>query len=192
MQWLRAAATDAGVLRGHGVTHVVNCMNRPEYNVQPGISYFDFPIENWPSAMPDARPRLASSVGRGRGPAPSRANVAAVRALFAPPMDFIGHAVGAGGTGLGHCFAGAHRAGTTGVAWLMHAEGLGAAAATAAAQQLRPVIDPKFHWGLAQLLVLLEMALAGGDGDSSDPPPPAAAPVPKKKKSPRVQGNWGH
>ena len=65
------------------------------------------------------------------------------RAFFAPALSFIRAAADAGAGVLIHCFAGAHRAGTTGVAFLMEAEGLSAADATAAAQRLRPVIDPQ-------------------------------------------------
>ena len=57
-----------------------------------------------------------------------------------------------------HCFAGAHRAGTTGVAWLMHAERLSAADALRVAQRCRPIIDPKSYAELYSLLLMLQQA----------------------------------
>jgi len=41
-----------------------------------------------------------------------------------------------------HCLAGAHRAGTTGVACLIHYAGLDVPTAIMAAKRLRPIIDP--------------------------------------------------
>lgn len=84
---------------------------------------------------------------------------AAAVALFAPVMEFVSEACEAGGSVLIHCFAGAHRAGTTGTALLMHKGGLGAEAAITVAQQMRPVIDPKAHGDLFTLLELLEEGL---------------------------------
>ena len=56
-----------------------------------------------------------------------------------------------------HCLAGAHRAGSAGIACLMRLEGLDLAAATARAQAARPIIDP-IHY-LSFLLTQLEQAL---------------------------------
>ena len=56
-----------------------------------------------------------------------------------------------------HCLAGAHRAGSAGIACLMRLEGLDLAAATARAQAARPIIDP-IHY-LSLLLTQLEQAL---------------------------------
>ena len=55
-----------------------------------------------------------------------------------------------------HCLAGAHRAGSAGIACLMRLEGLDLAAATARAQAARPIIDP-IHY-LSFLLTQLEQA----------------------------------
>eukprot|EP00446_Apocalathium_sp_SHHI-4_P016491 CAMPEP_0177203948 /NCGR_PEP_ID=MMETSP0367-20130122/28085_1 /TAXON_ID=447022 ORGANISM="Scrippsiella hangoei-like, Strain SHHI-4" /NCGR_SAMPLE_ID=MMETSP0367 /ASSEMBLY_ACC=CAM_ASM_000362 /LENGTH=499 /DNA_ID=CAMNT_0018652609 /DNA_START=55 /DNA_END=1557 /DNA_ORIENTATION=- len=89
------------------------------------------------------------------------AHLHGIGAGIAQVMEFVRKAVDGGGNVLIHCFAGAHRAGTTGVAFLMHAEeGLGAKSALAAAQRLRPVIDPKAYSGLWSLLLRLEQALS--------------------------------
>ena len=53
--------------------------------------------------------------------------------------------------------AGAHRAGSAGIACLMRLEGLGLAAATARAQAARPIIEP-IHY-LEYLLTRFEQAL---------------------------------
>jgi len=171
-----AAAKDRSLLQRCGITHVVQCMNRPSLNVHPGINYLDFSIAKWRDAMPiDSRHRIGNNYTRSVGPTgevrwverlcrtdtvEDQELASAVGDLFAPVVSFIRHAVDAGGGVLIHCFAGAHRAGTTGVAWLMHADGLDAADATAAAQRQRPCIDPKAHGDLHELLLYLEAALS--------------------------------
>ena len=52
-------------------------------------------------------------------------------------FDFIEKATSQGGNVLIHCLAGAHRAGTTGVAWLMYKQGLGVDEAIILAQSKR-------------------------------------------------------
>jgi hypothetical protein len=165
------AATNLQLLRSHNITHVVNCMARPSANrlQGDGITYLDFPVERWRATVlahamhPDpAAPRAAAAAGN----ASNDAHHAAIRALFAPVMAFANAAVEGGGGVLIHCFAGAHRAGTTGVAFLMHALRLPAAAALATAQQLRPAIDPQAHGDLYPLLELLEETLGTGDQGS--------------------------
>ena len=170
------AAKNLHLLQRCKITHVVQCMNRPSLNVHPGISYFDFSIEKWRDAMPQLlRHRIGQNYTRQVGPGgevrwverrcrtdaeEDQELAAAVGALFEPVVSFIRSAVDAGGGVLIHCFAGAHRAGTTGVAWLMHADGLNATDATTAAQRQRPCIDPKEHGDLQELLLLLEAALS--------------------------------
>ena len=135
------AASDLMLLKQYGVTHIVNCMNRPRLNVQPGMQYWDFPI--------------ATHAGEGVATAEDPQGVLA---LFEPVMQFIQAAVAGGGSVLIHCFAGAHRAGTTGVAYLMHTEAIGAEEALLMAQQARPMIDPQAYGELNKLLLLLEKA----------------------------------
>ena len=57
-----------------------------------------------------------------------------------------------------HCLAGAHRAGTSGVAYVMHSAGLPLAKALAASKARRACINP--ICGLVKLLQLLERAEA--------------------------------
>jgi protein-tyrosine phosphatase len=79
-----------------------------------------------------------------------------VFAFFVPVFDFIETATSQGKSVLIHCLAGAHRAGTTGIAFLMHIADLSQADATKAAQQLRPIVDPIYSF--KDLLALLEVA----------------------------------
>lgn len=62
-----------------------------------------------------------------------------------------------GGSVLIHCLAGAHRAGTTGVAWLMYANGLSADDAILLAKSKRKQINPIGAFPI--LLFKLEKAL---------------------------------
>ena len=63
-----------------------------------------------------------------------------------------------------HCHAGAHRAGVTGIAILMHLLKIGVADATALAQEARPVIEPVLF--LRELLVTLDSVFFARDCDS--------------------------
>ena len=79
-----------------------------------------------------------------------------------------------------HCLAGAHRAGTAGVAWLMRAGRLPLQAALRQAQARRGVIDPYGY--LLQLLALLEIGMGlrevgvgGADGGAGGGAAAAAA-----------------
>ena len=57
--------------------------------------------------------------------------------------DFLRvQALSRGDNVLVHCLAGAHRAGTTGCACLMHFGGLDVQQAISVAKRLRPIIDP--------------------------------------------------
>jgi len=156
-----AAAQNLERLKHCGITHVVQCMNRQSLNVHAGICYHDFPIESWRTKMPKRLwpHRLTRPAEGSVATADEIELAAAVGALFAPVMRFVRQAVEGGGGVLIHCFAGAHRAGTTGVAWLMHADGLSTADAIATAQRLRPVIDPEAYSDLHGLLQLFEAFL---------------------------------
>eukprot|EP01052_Picozoa_sp_SAG31_P014021 SAG31_NODE_859_length_11432_cov_5.450631_1_plen_305_part_00 len=76
--------------------------------------------------------------------------------FFAPVFRWIDQATENGHSVLIHCLAGAHRAGTTAIAFLMHAHGLDSREATIAAKRCRPCIDPL--GGFAGLLVRLDEA----------------------------------
>ena len=66
----------------------------------------------------------------------------AVLAYFARPFEWIHAATASGSSVLIHCLAGAHRAGTTGVAFIMYSTGLEARVALPLARRLRGIIDP--------------------------------------------------
>ena len=122
----QGAASDLKTLQGLGVTHVVNCTAGmsciPCYH-RGTLHYLTFDIADW------SKHCGASDAG--------------VAAFVAPLFAFIDAALAQGGSVLVHCLAGAHRAGTTGVACLMHyGRILDVAEATAAAKRLRRVIDP--------------------------------------------------
>lgn len=155
-------ARSSELLRKHGITHIVNCMNASRFNKELGVAYYNFPIEQWHDALPtvDAEASFARmKCDSAAGLKLSAEEMVAVREFFAPAMQFIFDAVAAGHNVLIHCFAGAHRAGSAGVAFLMHAEQLTAEEALAVAQKLRPIIDPKAYHGLWSLLLRLESAL---------------------------------
>mmetsp|Transcript_65579 Transcript_65579/g.212250 ORF Transcript_65579/g.212250 Transcript_65579/m.212250 type:complete len:211 (-) Transcript_65579:299-931(-) len=92
------AASNAKLLQEHGIMHVVNCMNAPRFNKQPGVVYFDFPIEHWQDALPvpssspaeGAPPEFPSLSGLTRHAAVtsevSACDAEAVLAYFAPVM----------------------------------------------------------------------------------------------------------
>ena len=69
--------------------------------------------------------------------------------LFAPCFSLVDEVLARGNNVLIHCLAGAHRAGTTSVAYLMHRSELehglarlDVAQAMAVAKRRRPIIDP--------------------------------------------------
>lgn len=57
-------------------------------------------------------------------------------------FEFIEEAIANGQNVLVHCLAGAHRAGTTGVACLIHFAKLNVEEAVVIAKRCRPIIDP--------------------------------------------------
>ena len=115
----QSAAQNAALLQREGVTHVVNCTDSMPFYHERTFEYKRFNVTFWPSE-----------------------SLEALTSFMAPMLEFVDKCVASGGGVLVHCLAGAHRAGTTGCMLLMHKCGLSAAAAVAAAKQLRPVIDP--------------------------------------------------
>mmetsp|Transcript_33927 Transcript_33927/g.66215 ORF Transcript_33927/g.66215 Transcript_33927/m.66215 type:complete len:129 (+) Transcript_33927:250-636(+) len=111
----------------------------PLYHEKTGkIEYYRFDIAGWWRT-------LGTSGGNE-----------ATRAFVKPVFTFIGNALSKGQNVLVHCLAGAHRAGTTGCACLMHFGGLEMKQAISTAKKLRPVIDP--IGGLPELLGKIEKA----------------------------------
>ena len=79
-----------------------------------------------------------------------------IQQFFAPLFCWIDQATANGHNVLIHCLAGAHRAGSTAIAFLMHAHGMNVREATIAAKRCRPCIEPL--GGFAGLLVRLDVA----------------------------------
>uniref|UniRef100_A0A6U5B349 protein-tyrosine-phosphatase n=1 Tax=Hemiselmis andersenii TaxID=464988 RepID=A0A6U5B349_HEMAN len=132
------AASNMDVLKNNRITYVVNCTDSmPLYHEKTGkIRYHRFDIAGW-----------WRHLGKGFGNE-------ATKEFIKPVFTFIGDAVSQGNNVLVHCLAGAHRAGTTGCACLMHYGGLSVGSSIAAAKKLRPVIDP--IGGLPELLAKIE------------------------------------
>ena len=109
-----------------GSRHIVFCQNgdgRMSFAGDAAFRYHQFPVGLWRSEL------------RRRTPADALA-------FFRPAFAFVDEALAAGAPVLIHCLAGAHRAGTAGIACLMHLCALGAAEATATAKLARPAINP--------------------------------------------------
>jgi protein tyrosine/serine phosphatase len=99
------AAKSRELLDAHHIRTVVNCSDTiPNYYADVGIAYFSFDLYAWITAQHTARQDMTATVG----------------AFSAPLLAFVNEALAAGQSVLVHCWAGAHRAGTTGVLLLMH------------------------------------------------------------------------
>jgi hypothetical protein len=144
------AAESMEILSGHNISHVVNCTNGagaiPCFH-KGKLKYYTFPISQWWAHVKDN-------------------NHASVITFTDPLWAFIDSALEVGSSVLVHCLAGAHRAGTTGCACLMHYGKMKHKEAIKTAKQLRPIIDPIGQ--LPQFLMRLEAAenvrAAGGKG----------------------------
>jgi len=129
----RNAAESKETLGQHNITHIVNCQDPKSPNFHekdPAFTYLRFPIAWW----------FKSPVFKDKG----------VKAYMSKLFDFVDKATAEGHGVLIHCLAGAHRAGTAGVAYIMHAAQVDLPTALAAAKRLRPVVNP-----IGQLILLL-------------------------------------
>lgn len=110
---------------------IVHCMGtkrfaqRP-FRDDPDFLYLDFPIAQWKNLIGYDKCGDSMQVLR----------------FFQPLFDFLDREMRQGKVVLIHCLAGAHRAGTTGIASLMYLTGMSAQEATKTAKSLRPIIDP--------------------------------------------------
>lgn len=155
---------------------MINCMHRERGHFHEGLTYMNFPIEAW-------REHVEEQVEEHEPKCTAQS-------FFAPMVAFARGAAEAGGGVLVHCFAGAHRAGTAGVGFLIAVEGLSRRDAVATAQRCRPIIDPAAHCGghlgrfgesgFMRLLGLLERAHA----TSSPSLAPEEGPAPKAARLP--------
>eukprot|EP00756_Hemistasia_phaeocysticola_P048810 Hpha_TRINITY_DN23216_c0_g1::TRINITY_DN23216_c0_g1_i1::g.30225::m.30225 len=157
-------AMDREALRGLNVTRIVNCQDRDGKNyfrTDPELKYLKFEIGKWR----DVRSAADGREGTWR--------------YFEPVFRFVTESLAAGETVFVHCLAGAHRAGTCGIALLMYMNGWDSTTATTAAQRLRPAIMP--IGGFPKLLAALDSAKVGTErrmppvrsGESTGQPSPA-------------------
>lgn len=165
------SAADRKILAAHGITHIVNCTADLPCNFRsggrPGTdggSAGDGDATK--AAIPIKYLRFdAIDVFSGRlSPSTSSAgdSEGSILEFFDPMFRFVDEATEAGGSVLIHCVAGAHRAGTTACAYVMHRDrALTAAAAIAHCKSRRTVIDPGISARLVAKLEGLEAAHAG-------------------------------
>jgi len=119
------ASKSPHIHRQHSISHIVNCTTDMPNAIKDGsITYYRFNIY----AMFSPSTNLSTSE--------------AIRAFFADVFHFVDSALAAGKNVLIHCLAGAHRAGTTGTAFVMYASGLRRDAAIRACKAIRPAVDP--------------------------------------------------
>ncbi|CAL1152251.1 unnamed protein product [Cladocopium goreaui] len=119
------ASSQRGILQRNNITHIVNCTSDlpNAFEGDGKVAYYRFDIYKFFSVL-DLR------TNRG------------VFEFFHPVFQWIDEAVNSGQSVLIHCLAGAHRAGTTGVAYVMHAADLEHQTAISACKRCRPVVDP--------------------------------------------------
>lgn len=133
------AAQSEKVLSERNISRVVNCTIN-DYTYPGSVEWRRCPVAML--HVPSSR---------------SAPDAAAVAEFFAPAYAWLDAATAQGASVLIHCAAGMHRGGTVGVAWLMHARGLGAADALTAVQEARPMVSPKDIPQLWMALELLEL-----------------------------------
>jgi hypothetical protein len=154
----QTAASSRTLLDSHNISCVVNCTTDMQnyFEKDPKFSYFRFKIATWYSFRLINEPNGASL-------------------FFAPVFDWIGSMLEEGRSVLIHCLAGAHRAGTTGTTFVMHAANLSLKEALAIVKHIRPVVQPIGTLGqLARLYDKERKAMA-----AERPSPPMIA-APKK------------
>ena len=121
-------AQSLSILEQFNIKGVVNCTHGhgalPNFHEgKPGApKYYVFPISTWWTSL--------------------NATNASVYAFTDPMFSFITEMISQGNNVLVHCLAGAHRAGTTGCACLMHFAQMDQKTAISTAKSLRPIIDP--------------------------------------------------
>lgn len=166
----RRAATTRKVLEPCGISTIINCQDLASANsfegseTGPAIEYLRMDVQHWPDEIAEENNE------RGVG----------VLEYFAPCFNGIDSSMQRGENVLVHCYAGAHRAGTVGIAFLMHAGRLRLHEALRVAQRCRPIVNPFAR--LLKLLHMLEKALE--DAGHYDNIGSASAPSAQPRRAP--------
>jgi len=119
-------AQNLAMLEKHGITSVVNCQDEKSENYfesRPEFTYYRFFVSFW-----WREPNMETNAG--------------VLRFFQPLFDFVDGQISQGKSVLIHCLAGAHRAGTTGVGYVMYKKKLSFLSALTLCKSKRPIIDP--------------------------------------------------
>eukprot|EP00968_Pinguiococcus_pyrenoidosus_P011683 scaffold964_cov261-Pinguiococcus_pyrenoidosus.AAC.9 len=135
----------------NAVPSAISCQGLDSQNFfedDPSVDYFRFPIATW--AISGAKMDTREGV----------------LAYFQPLWDWIDEKMEEQRSVLIHCLAGAHRAGTTGTAFLMYKENLPLEVAISTAKTLRPIINP--FGRLTTLLDRYGKALAATRADEGE------------------------
>lgn len=157
-----AFASSKPDLDAYRINRIVSCQESGENGVEcdmpfasnPAFEYLHFPIGRWRHG---ARRRGKQGWKGGVFTGDVLASPANCAAYFHVLFSFVERALCSQQHVLIHCYAGAHRAGTAGIACLMYFCDLDAATATLTAQAARPAIDPMLDFPL--LLRSLERTL---------------------------------
>ena len=151
----QTAAEDLRLLKSLGITRVVNCTHGagaiPNFHVGQ-LLYYTFPIAQWSAHV--------------------KGTNAGVLAFSDPMFKFIEDAISRGESVLVHCLAGAHRAGTTGTACLIHFCKMAPPEAIRTAKTCRRIIDiigqlPEFLTRLHKAEVERDAILAAASAASA-------------------------
>mmetsp|Transcript_52782 Transcript_52782/g.114052 ORF Transcript_52782/g.114052 Transcript_52782/m.114052 type:complete len:378 (+) Transcript_52782:25-1158(+) len=135
------AAQDAELLSEHRISRVVNCQQSDSLNFfegDPQFRYLRFPVASW-----QHEDDVSSSSG--------------VLRFFEPLFRWVDDAVAKRENVLIHCLAGMHRAGSVGVATIMHLTGKSSADVLREVQQKRPSVQ--LVLGLVELMRRLDAAM---------------------------------
>jgi protein-tyrosine phosphatase len=143
---LQRIAEDSYALTEHNIFAICNTMeigSQCFHEKDTRFEYFRFPI-----SMHYKEKNIKTTEG--------------VREYFSQVFAWIDQCTAQGKNVLIHCLAGAHRAGTTSVAYIMHAGQHDLPTALAAAQQCRSIINPIGMF--PELLNTLDLAIREGKG----------------------------
>eukprot|EP00929_Paragymnodinium_shiwhaense_P115080 TRINITY_DN83699_c0_g1_i1.p1 TRINITY_DN83699_c0_g1~~TRINITY_DN83699_c0_g1_i1.p1 ORF type:complete len:194 (-),score=44.51 TRINITY_DN83699_c0_g1_i1:69-650(-) len=134
-------AENKDALLEKGIRNIVNCQEEDSKNFHegdPSFSYLRFMITYWQD-----QPGVRTDEG--------------LLTFFKPYFDWVDERLSKGENVMVHCLAGAHRAGTAGVAFVMYKTGLDAASAVKAVQAQRPFVEPIYDF--KDLILRLQKAM---------------------------------